>query len=155
MNKHTVTFLATWGYSGKSTFMPGTCGSLAALPFAWLIQTAFGGYGLLLASVLICAFGIWISDKYLISSGATSKDPKEVVIDEVAGQWLMLSVVPLTIPAYVIGFVLFRLFDITKPYPISWIDRKLEGGMGIMLDDMLAAVFGIIVYILIEGIIAG
>ena len=74
-----------------------------------------------------------------------SHDPKEVVIDEVAGVWLVMFFFPQTIIGYLAGFILFRIFDIWKPFPISWIDNKVGGGLGIMLDDILAAVFAIIV----------
>ncbi|NBO18797.1 MAG: phosphatidylglycerophosphatase A, partial [Proteobacteria bacterium] len=68
----------------------------------------------------------------------SGEDPGEIVVDEVAGQWLLLSAFSATGPAYIIGFVLFRAFDIVKPWPISLADRKIHGGFGVMFDDILA-----------------
>ncbi|TAE82839.1 MAG: phosphatidylglycerophosphatase A [Alphaproteobacteria bacterium] len=150
MKKHIITALATWFYSGKMPFASGTWGSLAALPCAWIMHDMWGAHSVFWASWGIFFAGIIISDQYLKLDCATSKDPKEVVIDEVAGQWLVLSIMPLSITAYAIGFILFRLFDITKPYPVSWADRKLSGGLGIMVDDMLAGIYGIILFFMLE-----
>jgi phosphatidylglycerophosphatase A len=93
MKKHIVTMLATWFYSGKMPFASGTWGSLAALPFAWVMHDAWGGNALFWASWAMYAVGIFISDQYLTLGDGINKDPKEVVIDEVAGQWLVLSVI--------------------------------------------------------------
>lgn len=72
---------------------------------------------------------------------SNSHDPGPVVIDEVAGQWLTLALVPPDWLYYVLGFALFRLADIFKPWPASWADKKVDGGLGVMLDDVLAAVY--------------
>ncbi len=69
-------------------------------------------------------------------------DPGAVVIDEVAGQWLVLAVVPLEWWWFVLGFAVFRVFDILKPWPISWMDKHIKGGLGVMLDDMAAGIAG-------------
>lgn len=133
--------LATWFGSGYLPKMPGTWGSLAALPFAWAIQAAWGDVALAVAAVLVFVVGVWASNVYMARSGG-GHDPGAIVIDEVAGQWLTLlaagAVGPLT---YAAGFVLFRLFDVVKPWPISVADRRIEGGLGVMLDDVLAAVY--------------
>jgi len=122
---------------------PGTWGSLAALPFAWVI-CSYGGYQiLLLATAGIFAAGVWVSGIAAAESGA--EDPGEVVIDEVAGQWLTLAVVPPDFLLYAAGFVLFRVFDIWKPWPVSWADRNLKGGLGIMADDILAGVYAAVI----------
>ena len=73
------------------------------------------------------------------------EDPKQVVIDEIAGQWLVLLIVPPGALEYALGFVLFRIFDIFKPWPVSWADRTIKGGFGVMLDDILAALYAMIV----------
>ena len=106
-----------------------------------------GGTPALLAASLVCfGLGWWASAIYVARTGAS--DPSEVVIDEVAGQWLVLAVSPLDPLSYLVGFALFRLFDIWKPWPISWADQRVGGGLGVMLDDILAAGYGMIGMIL-------
>jgi len=73
-------------------------------------------------------------------------DPGAIVIDEVAAQWLVLLPVPLDPLSYAVAFLLFRLFDIWKPWPVGWLDRRVHGGLGIMLDDLLAAVYAVLVF---------
>lgn len=131
--------LATWFGSGYLPKAPGTWGSIAALPFAWVIAINFGSTGLLLATVLIFIIGIWASGAHAANTGL--KDPGEIVIDEVAGLWLSLAFAPVDIYYYAAGFVLFRIADITKPWPASWADKKLTGGFGIMLDDIFAGAY--------------
>jgi len=129
--------LATGFGAGLLPKAPGTWGSLLALPLAWLIFEASGRAGLAVAAVLAFAIGVWASN-VCIEKFETA-DPKQVVIDEIAGQWLVLLVVPPGWLAYALGFVLFRAFDIFKPWPVSWADREIKGGLGVMLDDVLAA----------------
>jgi len=137
---HPAAMAATWFGSGLLPIAPGTWGSLAALPFAWALAL-FGGWPLLLAASLGCFLvGWWAAAVYVRRTGAD--DPSEVVIDEVAGQWLVLAAVPLDPVLYLAGFLLFRLLDITKPWPARWADRNIHGGLGVMLDDMLAAAYG-------------
>mgnify|MGYP006420239237 CR=1 FL=1 len=131
--------LATWFGAGYLPKAPGTWGSLAALPFAWVIAEWSGGVGLAVAVLIVFGVGLWASVGYLRLGGG--EDPGPIVIDEVAGQWLTLLVVPPDLILYAIGFLLFRLFDIWKPWPISWADQKIKGGMGIMLDDVIAGVY--------------
>ncbi len=133
------TLLATWFGTGLLPKAPGTWGSLAALPFAWAIQVWAGQAGLLAASVIVFFVGCWAAQAYTTRTG--TKDPGEIVIDEVAGQWLTLAVVPHCLLGYAIGFLLFRVADITKPWPVSWLDQKVEGGAGVMADDMAAGVY--------------
>lgn len=135
--------LATWFGSGLLPKAPGTWGSLAALPFAWGIQTLAGNAGLLAATVMVFIVGIWASNETIRL--AEMNDPGEIVIDEVAGIWLVLAVVPMDISLYAIGFVLFRFFDIIKPWPVSWADRQIKGGLGVMVDDILAGVYGAVI----------
>lgn len=142
--------LATWFGFGLSPKAPGTAGSLAALPFAWVIQAYVGSAGLFVAAIAVFFLGWWASASYLrASADQADNDPKEVVIDEVAGQWLLLAA--LTIPSgppswfsYLIGFLLFRFFDIVKPWPVSLADRKVKGALGIMLDDIVAALYPLV-----------
>ena len=131
--------LATWFGAGYLPKAPGTWGSLAALPFAWVIVGFLGWMGLAVACVLVFAVGLWSAAVYMGQSGA--HDPGPVVIDEVAGQWLTLLVVPPDLALYGVGFVLFRLADIFKPWPASWADREVPGALGVMLDDVIAGVY--------------
>lgn len=118
---------------------PGTWGSLGALPVAWAIVEAVGRTGLAVAGVAAFIVGIWACEACVRKHG--KEDPKELVIDEIAGQWLVLAVVPPGLALYAAGFVLFRVFDILKPWPVGWADREVKGGFGVMLDDLLAAVY--------------
>lgn len=136
--------LATWFGSGLLPWMPGTWGSLAALPAAWLIEGAFGWIGLAAASLAVFLVGVTVSNA-VIATGE-DQDPGLIVIDEVAGQWITLLPVALTTPTadpvlYGVGFVFFRFFDILKPWPVSWADARIKGGLGVMLDDVLAALY--------------
>ncbi len=133
---HPAHILATWFGTGLSPIAPGTAGSLAALPFAYVISYYLGIIGLGIAISIIVAVGFWAA--HLFSKRTKSEDAGPVVIDEVSGQWLTLLLVPADILFYAIGFVLFRIADIVKPWPISWVDRRIKGGLGVMLDDILA-----------------
>ncbi|HEY1709655.1 MAG TPA: phosphatidylglycerophosphatase A [Rhizomicrobium sp.] len=138
--------LSTFFGVGRSPVAPGTAASIVALPLAWLIQRYAGATTLAAASVVGFGIGVWSTGLYARTTG--KDDPSECVIDEVAGQWLACAFAPLTLPGYAAAFVLFRLFDITKLWPVSW-GEKQSGGMGIMLDDMIAgAMAGIIVALL-------
>ena len=136
---HPAAFLATWGGSGLLPRAPGTWGSLFTLPFAWIIATEWGSEALFIAAALAFLAGLWASEQYLKYS--TSKDPGAVVIDETAGQLLALALVPVELWWYAAGFSLFRRADIFKPWPASWADRSLRGALGVMTDDIFAAVY--------------
>ncbi len=134
--------LATWFGSGLLPGAPGTWGSLAALPLGLVILWLGGPIALTLAAALIFALGLWASAVY--QSGLDRKDPGEIVIDEVAGQWLALVPCALDPLGVVLAFVFFRLFDILKPWPANWADRSLTGAPGIMLDDIFAGLYAAI-----------
>jgi len=120
---------------------PGTFGTLAGLPLigimVWL-STAYtpGAAALFLVGVILCA--VWIAQKAEILIG--QKDPGAVVIDEMAGFCVTMTLVPLSIPTLVIGFIAFRCFDILKPFPVRWFEQNFSGGAGIVLDDLMAGV---------------
>ncbi len=139
-----ATLLATWFGSGNLPKAPGTWGALAALPFAWVIVTLAGSTGLLLAAILLFAAGCWAADGEAAMAG--TRDPSWVVVDEVVGQWLTLVLVPLHLLDYLFGFLLFRLFDIWKPWPVNWSERRFGGGFGIMIDDVVAAAYAMAVF---------
>lgn len=134
-----VTLLATWFGSGLIRKAPGTFGSLAALPFAALILWIGGNLALLAAAVIVFGLGLAVSGRYARAGG--DPDPGAVVIDEVAGQWLTLVPLCLSVESFALGFVLFRAFDITKLWPVSLAERRLSGALGIMADDILAGLF--------------
>ena len=133
---------------GRIPYVPGTAASLIALPFAWLIATAFGSIPLLALDMAIGLLAIPIAGNYEKKSGR--EDPSDCVIDELAGQWLACAFAPLTLWGYLLSFVLFRLFDIAKPWPVSAAER-LHGGLGIVADDMVAgAMAGVIVLLTVH-----
>lgn len=115
--------------------MPGTCGTFAAVPLYFVIaELPFYAYiGVLL---LAFVFGVYICGKTAEELGV--HDHGGIVWDEFVGLWLTLLAAPTGWQWVVAGFVLFRVFDMVKPWPISWADRKLSGGLGIMFDDILA-----------------
>jgi phosphatidylglycerophosphatase A len=149
-------WIATWFGCGHSPIISGTAGSLGALPFAYLIQVYLGNYALFAASLLIFLIGWWASNQYLHHMKG-KEDPREIVVDEVAGQWLLLSVLFPTWQSYLVAFLVFRIFDIIKPWPVCVADARIKGGFGVMFDDMLASLYPILVYlvILIEAHIFG
>lgn len=137
-----MTLVATVGGVGLLPLAPGSWGSLVAMPFGWLMMQT-GGWPLLLVAAAIAALAGWIAaDRYVKATGRD--DPPEVVIDEVAAQWLALTVVPLTLEAYIVAYFVFRLFDTFKPWPASWADGEVEGGAGVMLDDLFAGGYALL-----------
>jgi phosphatidylglycerophosphatase A len=157
--------IATVCGAGLFPIAPGTVGSLVALPLAWLLHY-IGGFPLLLIATIVGFFkGWWATAVYTAQPGA-SEDPSEVVIDEVVGQWIALlplsfglwhaGVAPHVFPwPGVLGaFLFFRLFDISKPGPVGWADRRGDP-LGVMLDDVIAGVFAGIVVLIGAGISHG
>jgi phosphatidylglycerophosphatase A len=136
---HPAFLIATWFGSGLLPKIPGTWGSAAALPFAWAIIWYGGPWALLACAVLAFAVGIWAAEIYSKHSGV--KDAGPIVIDEVAGQWLTLLPAGLDPVLFVLGFFLFRATDILKPWPANWADRDVQGGLGVMLDDIFAGIY--------------
>ncbi len=135
---HPAMLVATLAGIGFSPRAPGTVAALAALPFAWVIAGASGPLGLAAAAAILFLPGWWAA---AVAARALGKDPRVVVVDEAVGQWLTLAAAPLDPWFYLAGFVLFRAFDIAKPWPVGWADRRIAGGFGILLDDILAAVY--------------
>jgi phosphatidylglycerophosphatase A len=132
--------LLSWFGCGLSPIAPGTVGSLGALPLAAIIQLSFGSMALLLCAIVLFFAG-WICADVQLRGGLDGDDPQWIVVDEVVGQWVTLAAVPLHPLSYVMAIALFRIFDITKPWPVSWADRRVPGGLGIMLDDLLAGLY--------------
>lgn len=142
-----ATHIATVFGVGRSPAAPGTAGSIVALPFAWLIAALWGRFALMLAVILVLGVGAWACEIYARAKGR--EDPSECVIDEVAGQWIVCAFAPLSIAAYFVAFILFRIFDITKPWPVGLVERRVPGGLGIMADDVVAALMGSIIMVLL------
>ena len=143
---HPACLLATWFGSGLLPKAPGTWGSLAAVLCAWPLLLLGGRPLLAIASLLVVLAGFWAAERY--SRAAAGEDPGEVVIDEVAGQWIALLPLvtgSLSLADYALlalpAFIAFRLFDIWKPWPVGWLDRNLKGGLGIMMDDVAAGAY--------------
>ncbi|MFB2684635.1 phosphatidylglycerophosphatase A [Shewanella mangrovisoli] len=139
--KNPIHFLALGFGSGLAAKAPGTFGTLAAVPlYLLLAQLPLSWY---LAVTLVCVLaGIYICDKAAKDMGV--HDHGAIVWDEVAGLLITMVAAPAGVLWLVVGFVLFRLFDIIKPWPIRWLDAKVEGGFGIMIDDVLAGIFALI-----------
>ncbi len=133
-----VLFLAFGFGSGLAKKAPGTCGTIAAIPLYGLFaQTSLPIYSLLTLAATVA--GIWICG--IAADKLGEHDFGGIVWDEVVGYLITMWWVPFSWKAMLLGFVLFRIFDIIKPWPITWIDQKVQGGLGIMLDDVLAAIF--------------
>ena len=137
--------IATFFGSGLLKPASGTWGTLAALYPGFLIADYFGAYGLLAAAALAYGLGHWASTQWIAQS--VDKDPSPIVIDEVVGMWLTLMAISVPINAdlltpgnILLAFVLFRIFDILKPWPVAWADSSLKGANGIMVDDVLAGI---------------
>jgi phosphatidylglycerophosphatase A len=131
--------LATWFGSGFLPIAPGSWGALMALPCAALLAWLGGPLLVLVATAAVFAAGIWAANAYMAAAGI--HDPPAIVIDEVAGQWLTLALAPVDPLVYVLGFLLFRVFDVLKPWPANVIDRAMTGGIGVMLDDVVAGIY--------------
>jgi phosphatidylglycerophosphatase A len=128
--------------SGLAPKAPGTFGTLAAVPIFWLIQDL--SWPLYLSWLVITfALGVYWCERSSKALGV--HDHGGIVWDEFVGYWITMFMAPKGILWMLVGFVLFRLFDIVKPWPIRWLDRHVEGGFGIMVDDVLAGVFACIV----------
>lgn len=125
------------GGVGRLGPAPGTVASALAAVAAYFLAQA-GPLALIAGAVMTGFIGLWAVRIYL--AGAKSKDPGEVVIDEVCGQWLALALVPLDPLLFGLGFLLFRLFDVLKPWPINWAQGRFSGAIGVMIDDVLAGI---------------
>lgn len=140
----------TFGGAGLASKAPGTVGTLASLPLGLLVLHYLGMQTLFMLTLAITVIGIFEINKYEKETGI--HDHQQIVIDEAAGMWLSLMIAystaaTLSYPyaellAIIFSFAAFRLFDIWKPSTIGWIDRELKGGLGVMLDDVLAGIAG-------------
>lgn len=152
-----ASFAAAGLGSGWLPKAPGTWGSLAALIPGWLILDQFGIDALFIASLILLGSGCYICK--LILPDLDSDDPGWIVIDEWVGQWLCTAIMALFIPPgfmlLLISFLMFRLFDILKPWPISWLEETGPEWWSIMADDVGAGVAGALLGILIMNLFGG
>lgn len=133
-----IKLLATWGGSGYAPVASGTFGTLAAIPFyLMLAKLSLPLYLLTLTAFFFLS--CWVSGKAEVIF--QEKDSGKIVIDEVVGYLVTMTAIPFDWRYMVAGFFLFRLFDIVKPPPASWFDRKLKNGYGVVLDDVAAGIY--------------
>lgn len=139
--------------SGLAPKAPGTFGTLAAIPLVVLVAM-LGDVAFAVATAVACLVGVYIC-------GATAKamgehDHPAIVWDEVAGYMVAMLAVPVSWQTLLVSFLLFRLFDIRKPWPIGWVDKRVHGGLGIMIDDIIAglATLAIMHALLLQGILS-
>ncbi len=140
--KRPACFLALGFGSGLSPKAPGTMGTLAAIPFYLLMQQLGLSFYLLIVLISFVA-GIWLCQR--ASDWLQEDDASPIVWDEFVGFWVTMIAAPAGWLWIVLGFVLFRFFDIIKPWPVSVADKKLHGGLGVMLDDVLAGTYAAVV----------
>lgn len=137
------TWLATWFGCGLINPAPGTWGSLGALPvgIALFLTTHF--WGIVIATFLVTLIGFWACTQF--EKQTQTHDDKRIVVDEVAGQWVALLPVfyfsELNALYIVSAFVFFRIFDILKPWPVSYFDKHMTGALGVMGDDIIAGLY--------------
>lgn len=139
LRKKTILFLSSGCFLGNIPFAPGSFGTLAGLPICWLLSRTdpWCSFSLI---VLMISSAVWIAGKAEQILG--KKDPGAVVIDEIVGMILTLAGLPFNAVTAGLGFALFRVLDITKPFPICFLEQRFKGGVGIVLDDVAAGVIG-------------
>ena len=143
-------FLAFGFGSGLAPFAPGTAGSLAAIPLALpLVYLPLPAAIAVIAAAF--AFGVWLCGR--VGKRLGVHDHSGIVFDEFVGLWLVLVLVPFHWAWWLAAFAVFRIFDAAKPWPIGWFDRRVHGGFGVMLDDVLAAGFSLAVLLLAEALL--
>jgi phosphatidylglycerophosphatase A len=147
LREDAVIFLATGFYIGNIPFAPGSFGSLIGLPLSFALA------GISLASAILCTLLFTLLAIYTADAAVKilkQKDPGCIVIDEIAGMVVTLIGLPFNLITAVIGFVIFRILDILKPFPIRNLDKRIPGGLGVVADDVAA---GIIANLLLRIII--
>ena len=145
-------FLALGFGAGLSPVAPGTAGTLVAVPLAWALQQMppWSAWAVVLAMVLA---GVWICQRAALA--LQMEDPAAVVWDEIAAFCLVAVLIPEGWTWLLAAFLLFRAFDILKPWPVAWLEKTLGGGLGIMADDIAAALYSVAALRLAELLLAG
>lgn len=132
--------LATGFYVGLLPKAPGTWGSLAAfIPWFFLKDIPLPAYLTVLAILFVIGFFVSGSAEKILDR----PDAGPIVIDEILGMFITLTLAPPHPAAWILGFILFRIFDIFKPFPVSWFDQQIHGGIGIMMDDVIAGLYAL------------
>ncbi|MGB6010885.1 MAG: phosphatidylglycerophosphatase A [Desulfobacterales bacterium] len=145
-----VMFFATGCFIGNISFAPGTFGSILGLALCFLLSKIELTVAVVL-TILFVFFAIWMAHEAEIILKA--KDPGCIVIDEIAGMLVTLIGLPFNMISVFAGFLIFRILDIWKPHPIRFLERKLSGGVGIVMDDIVAGVLGNIILRVSIGVI--
>jgi phosphatidylglycerophosphatase A len=151
--KRIVIFLATGCFTGYSPLAPGTTGTLAAIPIYFFLSRLSPPYyiAILLGSIYAA---IWVSDRAEVL--LQSRDCRYIVIDEIVGFFVAMFMIPPTVRNILLGFFLFRAFDIIKPFPIRALEERVRGGYGVVLDDIIAGIYtNLIIHILLFTILKG
>jgi phosphatidylglycerophosphatase A len=147
--KNPIHLLAFGFGSGLSPVAPGTFGTLAAIPIYLALVNSVNSLIYLLVVIVFSLFGFWLCGKTAKDIGV--HDHPGIVWDEIVGYLITMYLIPLSWVWIIVGFALFRVFDILKPWPIRFLDEKVEGGIGIMLDDILAGIFaGVALQIIVK-----
>jgi phosphatidylglycerophosphatase A len=140
--------VATVGGVGRAPLAPGTVASALTAAILWLLNLSPLTLGALL--IVVTALGTWAADEAERSLGG-GKDPGAIVVDEVAGMTLAVLAVPLTPLALSVAFVLFRVFDVVKPFPAN-VSQQLRGGLGVMVDDLIAGLYALALVLLARAL---
>ena len=146
--KHPAHLIAFGFGAGLMPKAPGTWGTLVAIPIYFLALRLGGTPAVLACALVLFGIGMWASAVAGKALGVA--DHGGIVIDEIAAFVLVLAFTPQGLLWLVVAFVLFRIFDITKPWPIRYFDRTLKGGFGVMFDDLLAAIAAIAILLLLR-----
>jgi phosphatidylglycerophosphatase A len=150
--RHPAHFIALGGGAGLARHAPGTLGTLVAFPLAWLLREFAGDTGFVIAVCAALAGGVWASQVTGQALGAA--DHGSIVIDEIAAFLIVLFLVGPDPRREAIAFLVFRAFDIFKPPPIRALDAALKNGVGVMLDDVLAAAYTLVVMAVGQRVLA-
>ena len=139
--KTLIMAVATGCWVGMLPKAPGTWGSLAALlPWLLIKDLPLAAYGAVLAAVFAIGFFAAGSAEKILDRA----DAGPIVIDEILGMFIALTLAPNHPLAWLLGFLLFRFFDVLKPFPVSWFDQHIHGGLGIMMDDVIAGIYALV-----------
>lgn len=138
--------------TGLAPVAPGTAGTLLAWPLGWLLAGLLPAAALIALVAALFALGVWACE--LTGRRLGVPDHGSMVWDEVVAFLLVLAILPRDLEWQAAGFALFRLFDIVKPPPIRWLERRYHGGFGVMLDDLVAAGFALVILALVKRLLA-
>ena len=135
-------FIATGLYSGFSKIMPGTVGTLTAVPFAILLYSIFSKIFIIIFLIILTLYSFFIC--YDVERIFRKKDPSQIVIDEWIGFFISVFSVPISFKNYIFAFIIFRIFDILKPFPVKNLEAVPQG-IGVVLDDFMAGIYTLVI----------